>query len=226
MWRKFYKSREWELFVKQLRLERTGADGVLLCEHCGQPILKAYDCIAHHIVELNEQNVNDVLVSLNPDNIILVHFRCHNEIHRRFGYSERVEKKVFIVWGSPCAGKREWIESVCDSNDLIVDINKLWSAIRGGGDKPNAIKQNVFALRDCLIDTVKVRRGRWNNAYIVGGYPLQGERERMAETLGAELIYIDTPREVCEKRAKILGGDMPKFVSDWWEKFSYNPPRS
>ena len=34
----FYKSRQWETFIDRIRLERTGEDGLLLCEHCGKPI--------------------------------------------------------------------------------------------------------------------------------------------------------------------------------------------
>ena len=82
----FYKSKKWEAFVKQLRIDRASADGFVICAHCGKPIVKAYDCIAHHKQELTLLNVDDSMVSLNPDNIIFVHFRCHNEIHKRFGF--------------------------------------------------------------------------------------------------------------------------------------------
>ena len=93
----FYKSLKWEKFIETLRIERANADGVVICEHCGQPIIKKYDCIGHHIEELTDDNVNDVMISLNPNNIKLIHFKCHNEIHKRFGYAERQEQKVYIV---------------------------------------------------------------------------------------------------------------------------------
>ncbi|MDE5792626.1 MAG: hypothetical protein K2H66_03775, partial [Oscillospiraceae bacterium] len=69
----FYKSRQWENFVKLLRSERVAENGAVLCEHCGKPIVKAYDCIAHHVIELTEENVDNAMISLNPDNIKLVH---------------------------------------------------------------------------------------------------------------------------------------------------------
>lgn len=37
--------------------------------------------IVHHKIELNEDNVNDPSVALNPDNMMLVCFDCHNKIH-------------------------------------------------------------------------------------------------------------------------------------------------
>lgn len=223
----FYKSRPWESFVRRLRAERTNADGFVLCEHCGKPIVKAYDCIGHHVEELTDDNVDDVTISLNPANVQLVHFKCHNEIHKRFGYGGRITQCVYIVYGAPCSGKREFVRGVADSDDLILDIDKLWAAIRSDNcesrEKPNAIKINVFALRDCMIDMIRVRHGRWRNAYIIGGYPLQGERERLGDSVGADkFIYIDTPREVCEARAKTISDEMLGYVVDWYDR--YTPP--
>lgn len=223
----FYKSRRWEKFVLNLRLERVNPDGFVICEHCGKPIVRAYDCIGHHVEELTEDNVDDVMISLNPDNVILVHFRCHNEIHKRFCGAARPPKHVYIVYGAPCSGKTTWVREVAERDDLILDIDRLWGAIRaetcGAHDKPSALKNNVFALRDCLMDTIRVRRGNWNNAYIIGGYPLQGERERLADTVGADkIIFIDTPREVCEARAIGKSPEWLTYIDTWFDR--YHPP--
>lgn len=221
----FYKSHKWENFISALRAERTDANGFIICEKCGKPILKAYDCIGHHITELTDSNVDDVTISLNPENIQLLHFKCHNEVHERFGYNGRQQQSVFIVYGAPCSGKRTWVHDNANANDLIVDIDKIWAAVRADvcteNEKPNAIKSNVFALRESLIDMIKVRRGKWKNAYIIGGYPLQGERERLMQTVGADkLIHIDTAREVCEARAQTE--EMKKYIAEWFER--YAPP--
>lgn len=221
----FYKSHKWETFITNLRAERTNADGFIICEKCGKPILKAYDCIGHHITELTDSNVDDVTISLNPENIQLLHFKCHNEVHERFGYNGRQQQSVFIIYGAPCSGKRTWVKDNAGNNDLIVDIDKIWAAVRADvcaeNEKPNAIKSNVFALRESLLDMIKVRRGKWRNAYIIGGYPLQGERERLMQTVGADkLIHIDTARELCEARAQTA--EMKKYIAEWFER--YTPP--
>ena len=67
----FYKSKEWEKLIAVLKLERVNENGEVICEHCGKPIHKKYDCIGHHKIELTEANVNDPEVSLNPDNVML-----------------------------------------------------------------------------------------------------------------------------------------------------------
>ena len=223
---KFYRSRKWESLIKTLKTERRKPDGSLICEHCGKPILKAYDCIAHHKIELSESNVDDAMIALNPDNIMLIHFRCHNEIHKRFGFQERkprIEKKVFIVYGAPCSGKTTWVNSVADKSDLIVDIDKLWAAVRcdkcGTFEKPKELIGNVFALHDLLIDMVTTRRGRWLNAYIIGGYPYENEREQLAEKVGAaRCVFVDTPKDVCLARAALKAPEWERFVNEWFEK--------
>lgn len=227
----FYKSRRWESFIKRLRLDRARADGLVICEHCGKPIIKAYDCIGHHKEELTLDNVDDAAISLNPDNVSLVHFRCHNEIHKRFGFGDggahRIVQNVFIVYGAPCSGKTTWVNSVAEKGDLILDIDRLWNAIRaetcGAFEKPNELITNVFGLRDCMLDMIRVRRGKWHNAYIIGGYPLQGERERLADSVGAnKIIFIDTPLEVCNARAALKSPEWLEYVARWFDR--YTPP--
>lgn len=221
----FYKSHKWEKFINALRLERMQLDGTIICEHCGKSIVSKYDCIGHHVTELTDENVDDVMIALNPENVQLIHFRCHNEIHKRFGF--RREKKVFIVWGAPCSGKSTWVNSVADPDDLILDIDRLWGAIRaeacGSYGKPPELKANVFALRDCLLDDIRTRRGRWTSAYIIGGYPLEGERERLADLVGADrMIFIDADQQVCEARATEKSPEWIMYVQEWFSQ--YHPP--
>lgn len=213
----FYKSKEWENLLQVLKLERLVNDE-LLCEHCGLPIVKKYDCIGHHKIELTEANVNNADISLNPDNIMLIHHKCHNIIHARF---EGFRQKVYIVYGSPCSGKSTWVNANAYDDDLIVDIDSIWECICKSDkyNKPNRLKNNVFGIRDVLLDQIKCRNGMWRNAYVIGGYPLSSDRQRLADRLGAELIYIEEDKEVCLSRC--VNDEWKEFVEDWWE--SYQP---
>lgn len=213
----FYRSKEWIALTGVIRLERVTLDGVLLCEYCHKPIVKAYDCICHHVIELTPYNVNDAEIALNSNNIQCVHHVCHNKIHSRFGYEER---HVYLVYGSPRAGKTTYVRSIAGREDLILDIDALWNAICIEG-KPDRLKQNVFGLRDELLDQIKTRRGKWRNAYVIGGYPMLMERKRFYDMYGAQPIFIDTNYEICMSRAD---GDWKNFVDEWWEKFVPDPP--
>ena len=225
----FYRSREWERLRQILRLERVNGDGQIICEHCGQPIVMAYDCIAHHKTELTDANYRDAAISLNPDNIALVHHACHNAIHNKTGYKT---PKVYIVWGSPMSGKSTYVGSDAKYGDLILDIDKLWQAVSGRPeyDKPNRIRENVLALRDAMLTMIEQRRGFWQTAYVIGGYALPSERERLANRLSAECIFIDTSKDVCLRRlAESHDGrkksEWEKYIADWWETYErFLPP--
>lgn len=214
----FYKSKAWEGLVQQLKLERVRNDGLLYCEECGKPIVKSYDCIGHHVEELTEQNVNDYTVALNPDNIKLIHFICHNKIHSRFGYEGM--RKVYLVYGAPCSGKSTFVRENAGKDDLILDIDNIWQMISNNDryDKPNRLKQNVFGVRDCLFEQIKMRVGKWRNAWIIGGYPFKADRERTADILGAELIFIDETKDICMERAMARPG-WTEFVEKYFEEF-------
>lgn len=222
----FYQSTAWRDFRSSFIGERMSANGALYCDHCGKPIVHSYDAILHHKKYLTMQNVNDYSISLNPENIMLVHARCHNELHARFGFC--TQRKVYIVWGSPCSGKTTYVNGIKGNSDIVVDMDAIWQCITGREKyfKPNALKTNAFILRDCMFDMVKTRTGKWENAYIVSGLPLKGERERLAMTLGAEYIHVDTPKDICLERLASDSERSPEqkrewiaYIDDWWDKY-------
>lgn len=222
----FYRADDWTTLLRILKSERLNSKGQIICAHCGQPITRKYDCIGHHRIPLTEDNVNDVSISLNPDLIDLVHHRCHNMIHNRFGYQCRT---VYLVWGSPLSGKTTWVQESMSVGDLIVDIDRIWECVSGQPAyiKPQRLKSVVFGIRDELLDMVRLRRGKWANAYVIGGYPLSMERERLITSLDARSIYVDTPKAECLDRLACCNDgrnvkDWTTYINDWWEK--YTPP--
>lgn len=221
----FYRSREWENLLKQLRIDRLNDDGEIICEYCGKPITKAYDMIGHHKVELTEANVNDFTISLNPENIAFVHHRCHNFIHNKLGYAVR---EVYLVYGAPLSGKTTWVQENMNEGDLVIDLDSIWQCVSGCPRyvKPNRLRSIVFRVRDSLLDAVKYRAGKWNNCYIIGGYALSSERERLCKELGAREVFIEATREDCiarlESRENVDKAEWIRFIDDWFSK--YIPP--
>ena len=215
----FYKSKEWEKFREVVLLKRTERDGELICDHCGKPITFKRDAICHHTTQLTDSNVNDPNISLNEDLIQVVHHKCHNEIHTRFGTYTR---HIYLVYGPPCAGKSTYVQFSATKDDLIVDIDKVYEAISVNEPhvKSKRLTSNAFQVRDLLLDMVKTRNGKWVNAWIIGGYPLKMDRERLANDIGAELIFIESSKSLCLARADLRGGEVyKKYVEDWFEKY-------
>jgi hypothetical protein len=221
----FYKSKQWQKLLEVIKLERVNEDGQLICWHCGKPIVDKYDAIGHHTIFLTEDNVNNSEISLNPELIQMVHHRCHNLIHNKLGYTKR---EIFLVYGSPLSGKSTYVKGVAEPGDLIVDINDIWKCVSGYPDKkPPKLNAVVFGIRDRLLEMVKYRVGRWDNCYIIGGYPLVSERERLCKELGAREIFIDTPKEVCLQRLEESDrdkSDYSKYIEEWFRKFLPNDP--
>ena len=218
----FYSSKAWEKFRQVVINERLNDKGFSVCEYCGKPIVKPYDVILHHKEELTEENFRDSLISLNPENIMIVHHKCHNYIHNKLSYRHR---QVFIVWGSPLSGKSSYVDSVKVEGDLIIDIDNIWQCVSGCDRyvKPNRLKSIVFNVRDNLIEGVKYRRGKWNNCYLIGGYPLTNERERLIKELGAREIFIDTDKKTCIERLMNCEDrdkdEWLNYINNWWLQY-------
>lgn len=216
----FYTSKEWRAFRQMLMHERTNEQGEIICAECGKPILKAYDCIAHHIDEITPYNLNDVNITLNPDNIELLHMACHNSRHNRFGGRIKAyQRKVYYVYGAPCSGKSTYVQDNMQAGDLVFDIDKVWEALSGQPEyiKPATLKDVVFNVRNAVYDSIKTRAGLWQNAYVIEGGALLGDRTRRLETLGAEPIYIDTSKDECINR--LISDDSRAEVQDQWIKY-------
>lgn len=221
----FYTSELWRNFRKALILERTSADGVLYCEHSGKPLVQTYDIVAHHKIPLTMANVNDYGISLNPDNVMIVSQSAHNEIHGRFGYL--AERKVYYVYGAPCAGKTTFVRNIKGNSDIVLDMDSIWECITGKRyEKPNALKTNAFIIRDTMTDMIRTRAGRWEKAFVIEGGARKAERERKLALLGAEPIYIDTDKETClrrlasdESRTDMQKVEWTKYINDWFEDY-------
>lgn len=223
----FYRSNEWESLRKVVIAQKTDPEtGFVFCDVCGKPILNKYDLIVHHKTELTETNVNDALVALNPNNLDCVHFKCHNKIHERFGYGkhERPQKKAYIVYGAPCSGKSSYVRDNAGANDLIVDMDDLYTAISNNPKyfKPDSLRAVAFGLRDQLYDMIKYRRGDWINAFVITGGARAGDRLRLQKRINADdFIFIDAVKDECLKRARNRPKEWLTFINDWFE--SYQP---
>ena len=217
--KKFYNSNQWRTLRQRLIVEAH-----FLCALCGDSYLKDSSLlVAHHINELSPNNVTDPNVALNPRNIQIICRRCHDKIHRRFEFGG--SRNVYIVYGSPCAGKNTFVNQVSQRGDLIVDFDAIMAAISGCDFHfhVNALKRNVFAVRDALIEQIRLRIGNWHDAYIIGGYPRKLQREQLAAKLNAELIFIDIPREQAKLNALASRGSLAEefctFIDRWFDAF-------
>ena len=217
----FYASEAWIRLRLSLILERGP-----YCQKCGNLIPNHLDIIGHHKKELTPENVNDVMISLNPDNILLVCRDCHNAIHGR--YNHQIDRAVYIVYGPPLSGKSTYVQTYKNRNDIAVDMDRLYTAVTmlPCYDKPQPLFTNVIGIYNQLIDNIRTRYGKWETAWVIGGYAERHKRERLADDLGAELIFCDVSKEECLRRLEadterqFRKDEWTGFIEEWFEKYS------
>jgi hypothetical protein len=217
----FYASEKWINFRLGLINERGTK-----CSRCGERIARSRDLIGHHKVELTPENVHDRMISLNPDLVELVCFDCHNKEHNRFG--AKPKKEVYLVYGPPLSGKKSFVKENMSRGDLIVDMDQLYAAVSllPFYDKPDNLLTNVRVIHNQLVDNIKTRYGKWNNAWVIGGYADRYKRERVANDIGAEIIFCDVSQEECLRRLSIdqdrryRQDEWQGYIDKWFEKYT------
>ena len=220
---RFYSGRPWVNFRAAYITHRIIEDNGSICDYCGESIDRSDDVTLHHMEELTPDNYQDTTISLNQDNIKQVHAACHNKIHKHAGSRNR---RVFIVYGPPMSGKNHIVKRRSWPGDIIVDMDNLFEAVSGlpRYEKPYTLLQNVLGLQNLLIDQIKTRYGRWDNAWIIGGYAEKYKREKLAHDLGAEVIYTDVSRETCIQRLyedqerKSRAEEWEGYINKWFDK--------
>ena len=217
----FYASSRWMKLRAALIAERGPR-----CEQCGKLERDPSKLTGHHMIDLTPENVGDASISLNPKYIKIVCRDCHDAVHQRFGH-ENTGRQVYLVYGMPGSGKSTYVQQYARRGDLIVDMDLLYQAVSGlpMHNKPDVLLSNVYALYDLLLDQVKSRYGKWYNAFIVGGFPDRWQREKLADDLGAELIFCDATREECINRIlndpvrSAMHQDYIGYIDRWIEKY-------
>lgn len=74
---KFYKSKQWQRCSSTYKKSVGG-----LCERCKAKGFVVAGVIVHHKIRITPKNINDVSITLNPDNLELLCKKCHNEEHK------------------------------------------------------------------------------------------------------------------------------------------------
>jgi len=192
-------------------------------------IAKEREAHLHHIVELTPVNVHDAMVALSPENVLLIHKSCHDSIHDRLRSSREAVrlKEVYIVYGMPGAGKTTYVTERKGRYDIVVDMDRLYHAITflPDYDKPDCLFSVVRGAYNLLIDTIRYRRGKWQAAWVIGGFADKYQRERLAEELGAELVYIECTRDEAVARIgmdegrRLMVREYEGYIDKWLERY-------
>lgn len=222
----FYQSKEWKNFRDILIQERTEKDtGLVICQYCGKPIFGKGQIVAHHLEELTEYNVCNPKISLNPDNVVLVHLNCHNVIHTKY---INCKKEVYLLYGPPTS-YFDFLENEVGPNDLIVCMDWIYKALNPQNilyPKTSGLFQPAINTRNFLIDYVRTSQayGKWSRAFIAGGYPTPRDRTDICDKLGIpkeNIIFFDMTKEEALDNMKKYNApkSYEKYIHEWFEEY-------
>lgn len=126
---------------------------------------------------------------------------------------------ITIVYGSPCSGKTTYVKEHAGANDLIVDVDFIYSAISGRNPHDINLAQYAVAtdLREILYDIIRDRKGRWADAWIISTASTDSQLQRLIDRVNADnVVLIDTPKEICLERAAERPTNFERHVERWF----------
>ncbi|GAB4582611.1 AAA family ATPase [Nocardia sp. IFM 10818] len=111
---------------------------------------------------------------------------------------------LYVVIGPPAAGKSTWCRAHATPRDVIIDYDRLASALTAadetGHDHTPAVKAVTKAARKAAIDTA-LRHTREIDVYLIHSTP-SPTLLATYRAHGARIVTIDPGREIVMERAK------------------------
>lgn len=127
---------------------------------------------------------------------------------------------VYLIYGAPCSGKSTYVKEHFKAGDIVCDVDRLYSAICYNEEHESELyAQKVSSqLYECMLDIIRERKGNWKNAYVISLANTQEKINKAKERINAdEVVYIDTPIEVCIERAKERPFYFPWIIEEWFK---------
>ncbi|WP_280489570.1 AAA family ATPase [Nocardia farcinica] len=128
---------------------------------------------------------------------------------------------LYVVIGPPAAGKSTWCQAHATPADIIIDYDRIASALTArrdaGHDHTPAVKAVTKAARRAAIDTA-IQHAREVDVYLIHSTP-SPTLLASYRALGARVVTIDPGREIVMRRVKAeRPWRMQQVVKQWYEQ--------
>ena len=127
---------------------------------------------------------------------------------------------VYLICGAPCSGKTTYALQHRKCDDLIVDVDRIYSALSGDDEHGNELYIHKVAkkLTFSLYEIVRTRSGDWNDAYVISLAATPEEIDEARSLVDAdEVIVMDTPYDICMERSKDRPIYFKQIIHEWFE---------
>lgn len=105
---------------------------------------------------------------------------------------------INLVWGAPCSGKSYLVQNNFNWGDIVVDLDRLFSAISflPVHEQPNNLLPFVLDAKEFLIQKIRAANPVGIAAWIISGCPKRRDRERFKD-MGFNLIFVESSMNTC-----------------------------
>ena len=108
------------------------------------------------------------------------------------------DAKRYVIYGPPCSGKTTWVKERAADNDFVWDFDRVARKMFGRDSRTGITHGERLAVMDAREQWLRKIAINKGDAYWIATH--KEDAERVAAVIGAELIAMDTPQEVCLER--------------------------
>ena len=164
---------------------------------------------------------------LDTSNLNSLCHDCHvRKTRKEDGWNGGNEKKkVIVVCGAPGSGKSTWVKNNSRKGDLILDFDKLMSAICNFPlhRKPEHLLKYGWEARDAILNHLD-KSEEYIRAFIIITGESRRKRDEFRARYGAKVVVLETPELVCLQRVendlnRDHSFDWSSLVSYWWSHY-------
>ncbi|MEW2635949.1 AAA family ATPase [Streptomyces sp. NPDC048389] len=129
---------------------------------------------------------------------------------------------LYVITGPPAGGKSTWIQAHATRRDIVIDMDRIASALTGPGApawNQDAVVQRVAQrARFAAIDEAVKHRDEVD-VYLIHTMPSPKARARY-EQLGADIVVVDPGEDVVRERVRAMRSDgMDRVVTRWYRHY-------
>jgi hypothetical protein len=130
---------------------------------------------------------------------------------------------LYVVVGPPAAGKSTWVLERATPADLVIDYDRLATALTGAGADPHnpqpVVETATAQIRKVAV-RVAVRYADLVDVYVIHSIPNR-DTMKWYRSLGADIVVIDPGQEtVMDRCVQHRPSRALDAVHDWYQEYA------